>query len=232
MSDAAYEPRNWQLIEAGGRLELQCTQAGGPGAVFVDFVGGAMGYSRRVPGERLLFRAIGPVSKSPFVIDATAGLGRDAFVLACHGHRVVAIERSPTIAALLEDGLRRAMQSAEVRAALGDRLRLVSGDARQVLRDWPAHDAPDVIYLDPMFPPRRKSALVKKEAIALRDVVGADDDAGELLDLARRIARRHVVVKRMRHAPPIAAGVARTYEGTSIRFDVHAPVRPGDPPLQ
>lgn len=217
----------WRLEAREGRLELRSTRAGEPGTVCVDFVGGKMGYSRRVPGSRLLFRAIGSGGGRsgglPSVIDATAGLGRDAFLLACRGYRVMAIERSPIVAALLEDGIKRALADPAVRETLGDRLRFVTGDARVLLRQLLASEAPDVVYLDPMFPARAKAAMVKKESIALRAVVGADEDAAELLDAARAVARRHVVVKRMRLAPPIAPGVIRTYEGKSVRFDIYRP---------
>ena len=231
MSDPLGEAAGgWRLESHDGRIELRSTQPSGaaePGAVCVDFVGGKMGYSRRVPGSRLLFRAIGTGTGGsgglPSVIDATAGLGRDAFLLACKGYRVMAIERSPIVAALLEDGMRRAMENPAVRETLDDRLRFVTGDARVILRELPPAERPDVVYVDPMFPARAKAAMVKKESVALRAVVGADQDAAELLDAARVAARRRVVVKRMRHAPPIAPGVVRTYEGKSVRFDVYSP---------
>ena len=220
----------WQLVSDHGRLELHSTRPGGPGSVYVNFVGGKMGYSRRVPGERLLFRAIGAEMLS--VIDATAGLGRDAFILACKGYHVTAIERSPIVCALLEDGLRRALADPSVCDALGGRLRFVHAEARDYLRGLPSAEAPDVVYLDPMFPPRRKAAQVKKESLALRAVVGGDEDAAELLAVARATARRHAVIKRMIDAPPLAPDVARSYKGKSTRFDVYAPapVNPAMPP--
>ena len=226
MSDP--NPADWRLVMGEGRLELRSTRAGGAGAVCVDFVGGNMGYRRRVPGSVLLFRAVGFRGGPPRVVDATAGLGRDAFLLACRGCTVTAVERSPVIAALLEDGMSRAMADPEVREALGGRLRFVMGDARDVLRQLPAGQSPDVVYLDPMFPPRTKSARVKKESIALRAVVGADADAAELLAVARAAARRHVVVKRMAEAPPIAPDVLRRYQGKTTRFDVYAPCFDGE----
>jgi 16S rRNA (guanine1516-N2)-methyltransferase len=205
------------------RIELRSSKPKGPQPVYVDFVGGPLGYSRKLPGSRLLFHAIGRIDTHPTVIDATAGLGRDAFLLAHKGYRVIAIERSPVIAALLEDGIKRAMSSPELKEMLCDRLRLVVGDARVFLRQIPLAEAPDVVYLDPMFPPRTKSAKVKKESTVLRCIVGNDEDAGELLEAARGIARRHVVVKRMRPSPPIAPGVTRTYQGKSTRYDIYNP---------
>src|ERR1041384_889776 len=88
------------LAVAEDRLELRFLQPGGPGPLCVDFVGGRLGYARRVNQSRLLFRAIGSAGVRPTVLDATAGLGRDAFWLAWRGCRVTAIERSPILFAL------------------------------------------------------------------------------------------------------------------------------------
>ena len=172
--------------------------------------------------SRLLFQAIGLRGGRPSVVDATAGLGQDAFVLAWAGCRVTAIERSPIVAALVQDGLRRALRSPELAARLGDRLSVVVGDARLVLKGLSGEQVPEVVYLDPMYPARRKTALGRKEMSVLRRVVGNDEDAGELLDVARSVARRHVVVKRMRLAPVLAPGPTRVYEGKTTRYDVYA----------
>ncbi len=192
------------------------------GAVRVDFIGGAMGYRRQrgVGRRQPLAKAAGiTVDFRPHVWDLTAGLGRDAFVLALLGCRVDMVERSPVIATLLADGLARARQSPEL-AGVVARMRLHRGDAMTMLAG--AHEQPDVIYLDPMYPGRDKSALVKKEMRLLRTVVGDDDDAAELLEAARQRARRRVVVKRPRLAPAIA-GPAPSYTlpGKTTRFDVY-----------
>src|SRR5690606_13621745 len=97
----------------------------------------------------------------PSVLDATAGLGRDAFVLASLGCEMILIERQPIIAALLEDGLARGMADADVRQVV-QRMALRQGNAIELMRQWQG-EAPQVAYLDPMFPHREKSALVKKE---------------------------------------------------------------------
>ena len=91
-----------------------------------------------------------------------------------------------------------------------------------------AEAAPDVVYLDPMYPPKKKSALVKKEMRICRMLVGEDEDAGELLEIARRVARRRVVVKRLRHAPPLKANAAAEYVGRTVRYDVYQPVKCGE----
>jgi 16S rRNA (guanine1516-N2)-methyltransferase len=87
--------------------------------------------------------------------------------------------------------------------------------------DWQG-TAPQVIHLDPMFPHRDKSALVKKEMRLFRPLVGDDDDAPALLAAALALASHRVVVKRARKAPPIA-GVAPGYslEGKSSRYDIY-----------
>ncbi len=203
------------------RLELRSNTAHGPGPVYVDFVGGSLGHSRRVNRFGLLFRAIGAPRDGDSVVDATAGLGHDAFLLAYHGWKVTAIERSPILAALLADGIERAQQVPEIDDRLRDRLELVVGDAREVLKTLTAERTVDVVYVDPMFPPKKKSALVKKEMRVLRRLVGDDPDAGELLDVARSVAGRRVVVKRMIHAPPIAPEPSRSYRGKTARYDVY-----------
>lgn len=211
------------LVVTAERLELRTVGRGGPGPVYAEFERGAVGYGRRAGGSRLLLRAVGVRGgEAPSVVDATAGLGQDAFVLAWAGCRVTAVERSPVAAALLEDGLRRALRSAELAAKLGGRLSVVVGDARTVLKGLSGEGAPEVVYLDPMYPARRKAALGRKEMSVLRRVVGDDEDAGELLDLARRVARRHVVVKRMRLAPELGPGRMRVYAGKTTRYDVYA----------
>ncbi|WP_265583952.1 class I SAM-dependent methyltransferase [Chitinimonas koreensis] len=192
----------------------------------VDFAGGAAEWRRKHGGGRGqgVARACGlKGGATPRVLDATAGLGRDAFVLAALGCEVDLIERSPLAAALLEDGLARAALDAEV-AAIAARMRLYRGGAAELLANWPGA-RPEVIYLDPMFPDtRRKSALSKKEMQAFQAVVGADLDADALLAPARALALERVAVKRPRHAP-LLAGLTPAYslEGDSVRFDVYLP---------
>ncbi|MCY1528220.1 Ribosomal RNA small subunit methyltransferase J [compost metagenome] len=156
----------------------------------------------------------------PRVLDATAGLGRDAFVLATLGCEMILIERQPLIAALLEDGLARAGRDLEV-GGIAARMRLLQGDAIELMRNWQG-EAPQVIYLDPMFPHRDKSALVKKEMRLFRPLVGDDQDAPALLQAALALASHRVVVKRPRKAP-IIAGTKPSYalEGKSSRYDIY-----------
>lgn len=205
-------------------LQLQELGAAAPGPLRVDFIEGALAHRRQFGGGsgQMIAKAIGIQSGvRPTVLDATAGLGRDAFVLACLGCQVQMIERHPIVAALLADGLRRAHLDAEV-AAIVQRMPLLVGDAIQLMTTWSA-EAPQVVHLDPMFPSREKSALVKKEMRLFKPLVGADDDAPELLAAALALASHRVVVKRPRKAPTIA-GVAPTYslDGKSSRYDIYA----------
>ncbi len=214
------------LVVDNGRLGLRETAPGAPGPVFAEFAGGPVGARRRRGGGRRdpIARAVGLGAGTTRIVDATAGLGRDAFLFACLGCDVLAVERSPIVAALLRDGLARA------RAAAGPgefldldrRLRLVVADARVLLGRLTEAERPDAVYIDPMYPPRRASALVKKEMRVLRRLVGDDEDAAELLVAALAVARRRVVVKR--HArSPLLGGVAPAFSltGRTTRFDVH-----------
>ena len=154
------------------------------------------------------------------VVDATAGLLGDAFLLAVAGFEVTAIERSALVYLLAKDGVERAERDPRLAELLGGRLKVVHADAREWLsaRAGTA-EAPDAIVIDPMFPPKKKkSALPRKEMVALREAVGADLDAAELLAAARACARHRVVLKRGDDAPELAKP-DWSIEGTTVRFD-------------
>jgi len=212
------------LVLDGQALLLHTLGKGAPGPVGVDLVGGASEWRRKHGGGRGqgVAKACGlKGGATPRVLDATAGLGRDAFVLASLGCEVDMLERSPVAAALLEDGLARARQGTEV-AEIAARMRLHHGPAVAAMQGWNG-PRPEVIYLDPMFPETRtKSALSKKEMQAFQQVVGPDEDADALLAPALALASSRVVVKRPRHAP-LLAGFKPAYslEGDSVRFDCY-----------
>jgi hypothetical protein len=257
------------------------------------------------PGGRLnqpLFRAVGLKKGSsyrPRVLDATAGFGEDAWLLASKGCPTLAIERNSVIATLLRDALRRV---AEMQPVLAQRISVLHEDSREVLRafqqrghveipaeqpwhsteqseaaaerpapayapagqqpastsggdttpangvadaggdrdeprafadydreageadaatpviEWPA---PDVVYIDPMFPTGRR-AMERKPLRVLRKLVGGDIDSGELLALSLKVARHRVVAKRPRKAPPLGGREPTTYHrGRSLRYDVY-----------
>ena len=224
----AESPFPWLLALTPERLELRAQGPAAPGPVYVDFINGPLAYRRRYGGGRRqpLARAVGlKGGANPTVLDATAGLGRDAFVLACLGCTVHLVERSPVIAALVRDGLERAAQDPEIGAMVRERLRLTVADSRTLLAGLDEGERPEVVYLDPMYPHRSKSALVRKEMSLLRDMVGNDLDAPVLLAAALRGARRRVVVKRPRSAPALEGSRPdMSITAENIRVDVYLSV--------
>ncbi len=222
---AQAEPWGQVLLVADGEVSLCATGRKRPGPVKADFTGGAVAHRRQFGGGtgQLIAKACGIKGGiRPSILDATAGLGRDAFVLATLGCRVHMLERSPVVHALLESGLEQAWDAGELDEILG-RMSLEQADGRQWLEQCPAELAPDLVYLDPMFPHTDKKAQVKKEMLAFRELVGYDSDDRELLAAALKLARYRVVVKRARKAPAIE-GPAPIYtvDGKSSRYDIYA----------
>ncbi len=214
------------LIMTPTRLELRKRDEPGLGGVWVDFVSGAMAHRRRYGGGRgeAIVRAVGVKGRYlPDVVDATAGLGRDAFVLASVGCRVRMLERHPVVAALLDDGLQRGYRDNEIGCWLRERLTLSHTSGLLALESLSPR--PDVVYLDPMYPPRQKRALVKKEMRIFQSLVGADTDAERLLPLARALATKRVVVKRPDNAQPLAQILTSSVVITkNHRFDIYSPL--------
>ncbi len=190
-------------------------------ALQCDFTGGAVQHRLRFGGGRGqdLAKAAGfkPGIK-PHIIDATAGLGRDAFVLASLGATVTMIERSSDMHALLQDGMARALAAGGVAAEIINRMTLVYGDAIQLLPRL----SPEIVLVDPMHPPRSKSALVKAEMRQIRAIVGIDDDQISLMRTALAHASRRVVLKWPAKAAPMADIPPASHQiiGKSVRYDV------------
>ncbi|MBF0460926.1 MAG: class I SAM-dependent methyltransferase [Magnetococcales bacterium] len=211
------------LVVTDTRLELRSVDPEEGGAIYVDFVGGKGGFRRAHGGglRQPLARAVGLRGNRPLrILDATPGLGQDALVLAALGGVVQMVERSPVVAALLADGLRRLAEGMGQTDALA--LTLVQADARRVLEGWSGQEGgPDVVYLDPMYPHRDGSALSKKEMRRLRVLVGDDGDAAELLAVALTVARQRVVVKRPRLAPVLGGQPTMAIGSKNTRFDVY-----------
>ena len=198
------------LVQTDERLELRKLDEPKLGAVYVDFVGGTMAHRRKFGGGRseAVAKAVGVKgSELPTVIDATAGLGRDAFVLASIGCQVRLVERHPVVFLLLQDGLNRAYRLLNV----------------QHINEFdPNSDYADVVYLDPMYPHKQKSALVKKEMRVFQHLVGADLDADELLLPALQLAKKRVVVKRPDYAEFLGGKQPHfSRETKNHRFDIY-----------
>ena len=155
------------------------------------------------------------------VFDATAGLGEDSLLLAAAGFSVTMCEGDPVIAALLADGLRRAADDPVLSGVVG-RMSLVEGDSIEILPSLA--EAPDVVYLDPMFPARTKSAAVKKKFQLLHRLESPCADEASLMDAALAARPRKIVVKRPIKAP-VLAGVrpSHSISGKAVRYDVIVP---------
>ena len=214
-------PAGWYLSMQQGALVLLNADLPKQGAILVDFGSGASSYRRQHGGGRseAIAKAVGLNKKSQLsVLDATAGLGRDAFVLASLGATVTLVERNPAVAALLADGLRRAAADPML-SSVADRMQLLHCPAIQALTGG---TDTDVVFLDPMFPAREKSAQVKKEMRAFHDVVGTDADADSLLAPALQLAQKRVVVKRPAYAGWLAdKAPTMAVTGKNNRFDVY-----------
>ena len=219
------------VVDADGALSLHFTGRGAPGPVKVDFLSGATAHRRQFGGGKgqLIAKAVGLKGRyRPQVLDLTAGLGQDAFVLATLGCHVTMVERVGLVFQLLQDGLRRAGQSTDAAMqSIVTAMDLVNQDALTYLQG--AELNADVIYLDPMFPEREKSAKVKKGMTVFHRIVGDGLDAGAVLQAALEKAKYRVVVKRPRKAQSLAQQYASLalpeagliMEGKSSRYDIY-----------
>lgn len=195
---------------------LRATDIASPhsGAALVEALPRRLAAGRR----QLIARAVGLHRQRDLrVLDATAGFGRDAILLAALGAEVDCCERHATVYAKLCAAV------AHLPEEIAARVRCHAIEARTVLADghW------DVIYLDPMYAPTGKQALPRAAAQALRELVGEDRDADALLAPARAAALRRVVVKRALRAPALAGTrPMQSLRGNSIRFDLYAPTAP------
>lgn len=155
------------------------------------------------------------------VIDATAGLGEDSLLLAAAGCKVLLFESDAVIAALLRDGLQRAANVPQL-ASIVARMQLFEKDSIDALPDWA--NKVDVVYLDPMFPSRTKSAAVKKKFQLLHHLEQPCTDEVALLHAALAANPCKVVIKRPSKAPTLATSrPSYSLSGKAVRFDVIVP---------
>lgn len=185
--------------------------------IFVDFYN-KKSLNRRQEGRNQgLIKACDP-RPGKRIVDATAGFGRDTALLAQFGAHVSMIERSPIMAALLADGLSRLSHANPYDL----QIELEALDAKTYLQSLSSETLADVVYIDPMHPQRRKSALVKKDMQALQMLIGPDKDALELISLARGFVKERVVVK----WPQNSASLLKpnySIQGKTVRFDIYQP---------
>ncbi|VAW85530.1 16S rRNA (guanine(1516)-N(2))-methyltransferase [hydrothermal vent metagenome] len=195
------------------------------GTVKADFLSGTFAHRLRTTSikQELLAKAVGiKAGKRPCVLDATAGLGRDGFLLASFGCVVTMVERHPIIALLLADGLSRALTDSSLTPIVKNNIEFYKEEAIEHMADLELHNRPDVVYLDPMFPHQKSSAKVKKEMQLFRIAAEENADAPALLKQALQCATTRVVVKRPLQGPAIS-GPAPSFQikGASTRYDIY-----------
>ena len=167
-----------------------------------------------------LAKAVGMKSnKNRTIVDATAGLGYDAFILASLGANVTLIERSKIMHNLLQDGISEAERFGGEIGKIISRMNLIFGDSKFILPDL----LPEVILIDTMYKDRKKTALVKNDMRLVRDIVGSDSDYIQLIDVALNQASNRVVIKQPRYADQIDNIKPYSHQilGKTIRYDVY-----------
>lgn len=202
-----------------GQLALHLLLDGKPSRLCFDLGEGevALRANKVSKSNELIAKAIGcKPHYRPNVIDATAGMGRDALIMSMLGCQVVMQERNQAIYPLLKNALERYKKSninSQSQLELRQKNSLQSfGDLENV----------DVIYLDPMFPERKKSALVKKEMRLFKKLAGNDVDSNDLMLSALTSGVKRIVVKRPKGAPCLAdKKPSHEIKGKKFRFDVY-----------
>jgi 16S rRNA (guanine1516-N2)-methyltransferase len=196
-------------------------------SISIDFLYGTLAHRQQYGGGRgqAIARAIGLKSGlKPSVLDTTAGLAGDAFVLATLGCPITLIERSAILFCLIENAVERAELSEKFQAIMQQGFHIINCDANDYITRQlkSGNTSPDVIYIDPMYPHRKKSALVKKDMQILQRLHQEDDNTGELLANALAYAKKRVVVKRPIHAETISEIVPNTsIKSKKTRYDIY-----------
>jgi 16S rRNA (guanine1516-N2)-methyltransferase len=197
-------------------LDRQLLKAGGL-TVEVDPRAGEQ-RSWPAPKQGPLAQALG--RKTRTVVDATTGWGQDALHIFRMGYELTCLERSPVMAELLADGFRRLAELDWMQRLALLPPPLIRGDAIAILANLDSR--PDCVYLDPMFPPKRKkSALAKKSMVVLRDLLGDDQDKEQLFEAAFTAAGKRVVVKSPEYAEPLGGKPNESFQGKLLRYDVY-----------
>ena len=234
--DSLSEDKGWLQVSVDpDQIFLSSSSLGERVKIGVSFHGGASNHRRLYGGGKSqhLAKAVGADQRKGLsILDATAGLGGDSFVLACLGAKVQMLERNPVLALMLRDALLAAKNSDDTGLGISeiiDRMSIVQEDSIQWLARQPVGVC-EVVLLDPMFPERKKKAAVKKEMQILQHLLRVageseserSEEAAALLQMALARAARRVVVKRPRHAPPLPGEKpAHCIQGKSTRFDIY-----------
>jgi len=196
-------------------------------SISIDFLSGTLAHRHQFGGGRgqAIAKAVGLKSaNTPSILDTTAGLAGDAFVLATLGCPVTMIERSAIIFSLIENAIERASLNEKFAPILEQGFNVINRDASDYIERQLNANAisPDVIYIDPMYPHRKKSALVKKDMQILQRLHGADDNATALLENALQFAKKRVVVKRPTQAETLSDKKPNTcIKSKKTRYDIY-----------
>ncbi len=219
LEEAAESAYDFFLCYRDGCLKLLDKQSLKKGGLFVE-IDPRPGeqHSYPAPKKDLLAQAIG--KKSHTVIDATSGWAQDSLALFRMGYDMTCIERSPVMAALIADGFERLAQKDWVIRRQLTPPKLLVGNAIELLANLA--EKPDCIYLDPMFPPKRKkSAATRKSMAILHEILGDDLDRQKLFQTAMAATGRRVVVKSPDYAEPLGGKPDLTLQGKLLRYDVY-----------
>ena len=195
--------------------------------ISIDFLKGTLAHRQQFGGGRgqAIAKAMGlKAGTTPEILDTTAGLAGDAFVLATLGCPITMIERSPIIFTLIEDAIERASLSDKFQTIIKQGFNLINADANDFIKQQLNKNGakPDVVYIDPMYPERKKSALVKKDMQVLQRLHGNDDSSAQLFENALLFAKKRVVVKRPLHAETISRKVPNTcIKSKKTRYDIY-----------
>ncbi|NOQ77475.1 MAG: hypothetical protein GQ475_06785 [Methylococcaceae bacterium] len=212
-------PEDFFLSWRDGRLKLLDKELLKKGGLSVD-IEPRPGEQRSWPATKkgALAQALG--RKTRTIVDATTGWGQDSLHMFRMGYELRCIERSPIMVELLADGFKRLSEVDWVTHLDIQVPELISGNAINVLSSL--ETKPECVYIDPMFPPKRKkSALPKKSMTILRDLLGDDEDREQLFEMAFQAATKRVVVKSPDYAEPIAGKPNESFSGKLLRYDVY-----------
>ncbi|MDD2840293.1 MAG: class I SAM-dependent methyltransferase [Rickettsiales bacterium] len=210
---------NFSLFLENGRLFLKSKIHENWLPFSIDFLNKEL-LRRKDQKNQEIIKAIGIKNDyKPRVLDTTAGLGRDSFILANFGCKVVMLERNPVIYLLLNNAIENAALNSSLKNIISN-LRLVNENSIDYLQNL--KDEFDVIYVDPMFPKTNKSRLVKKDMQIFREIVGDDIDSRRLFELALKQNVKRVVVKRMKKSSYLLdKKPSFEINGSVTRFDVY-----------
>ena len=169
--------------------------------------------------HEMLVKAASSEKEGRKAIDATAGMGEDAFLLAAQGYEVTLYEQNPVVAALLKDAIRRAKKN-QILKDIAGRMKVVEADSVESMSKL--LDPVDVIYLDPMFPKRQKSGLINKKLQLIQKLEPPCSEETDLFDAALKVCPSRIIVKRPLKSECLAGREpSYTLKGKAIRYDCY-----------